>query len=87
MSHPHSIAALLDQYLKPILQSYDKDKNASLEKEELRKLLSDNLGVTPDKITQDQLDWHFSKIDEDGDGKITFQEYVTGTLFRSTISS
>ena len=37
--------------------------------------MADNLGVAPDQITQDQLDWHFSKIDENGDGKITFEEY------------
>jgi hypothetical protein len=38
----------------------------------LRALLADNLGVDESKITQDQLDWHFGKIDLDGDGKITF---------------
>ena len=57
------------------MKRYDKDNNSSLDKEELRQLLADNLGTTPDKITQDQLDWHFAKIDENSDGKITFDEY------------
>lgn len=76
MSHPHDLSNIIHDHLKPILQAYDKDKNASLEKEELRALLADNLGVPAAQITQDQLDWHFSKIDENGDGKITFEEYV-----------
>lgn len=62
--------------MKPILEKYDKDHNSNLEKEELRSLLADNLGVPSTSITQDQLDWHFDKIDEDHDGKITFEEYV-----------
>lgn len=62
--------------MKPILEKYDKDHNSNLEKEELRSLLADNLGVPAASITQDQLDWHFDKIDEDHDGKITFEEYV-----------
>lgn len=76
MNNPHDISSLIHDHLKPILQTYDKDRNSSLEKNELRNLLADNLGVTAEQITQDQLDWHFSKIDEDGDGKITFEEYV-----------
>jgi Ca2+-binding EF-hand superfamily protein len=38
--------------------------------------LADNLGVSAEDITQDQLDWHFNRIDQDHDGKITFDEYV-----------
>jgi hypothetical protein len=63
MKNEHDLSDLIHQHLKPILESYDKDKNAGLEKEELRQLLADNLGTTPDKITQDQLDWHFERID------------------------
>ena len=57
--------------------AYDKDKNATLEKEELRLLLADNLGMEPAAISQDMLDWHFERIDLNGDGKITFSEYVS----------
>lgn len=65
------------EHFKPIFLAYDKDHNQTLEKEELRDLLADNLGVDKASITQDQLDWHFKRIDEDGDGKITFDEYVS----------
>ena len=67
---------LIAAHFKPIFDAYDKDHNASLEKNELRALLADNLGVEPNQITQDQLDWHFDRIDENKDGKITFPEYV-----------
>lgn len=67
---------VVHQHFKPIFASYDKDMNSTLEKEELRNLLADNLGVEAKDITQDQLDWHFERIDLDGDGKITFDEYV-----------
>ena len=69
------LKALIEEHFKPIFDAYDKDKNTTLEKEELRALLADNLGVQPAEITQDQLDWHFERIDEDKDGKITFSEY------------
>lgn len=68
---------------KPIFLAYDKDQNATLEPNELRVLLADNLGVPAEDITQDQLDWHFNRIDQDNDGKITFDEYV----YISSISS
>ena len=67
------LRALIEQHFKPIFHAYDKDKNSTLEKEELRALLADNLGTNKDAITQDQLDWHFDRIDLDKDGKITFQ--------------
>jgi Ca2+-binding EF-hand superfamily protein len=51
----------------------------------LRALLADNLGVNENAITQEQLDWHFGKIDADNDGKITFNEYVI--LFLNVQSS
>lgn len=73
--------------MKPIFDAYDKDKNASLEKPELKLLLADNLGVSPNDITEDQLDWHFNQIDENKDGHVTFAEYVINILFSITTSS
>ena len=73
----NSLRELIHEHFKPIFQAYDKDQNSTLEKEELRDLLADNLGVSKAEITQDQLDWHFDRIDENKDGKITFEEYVT----------
>jgi len=57
------IKQIVHEYFKPIFLAYDKDQNSSLEKEELRQLLADNLGVAKEQITNDQLDWHFEKID------------------------
>lgn len=72
---------------KPIFLAYDKDQNATLEPNELRVLLADNLGVPAEDITQDQLDWHFNRIDQDNDGKITFDEYVYISSISSRTSS
>ena len=71
------IKELIHEHFKPIFNAYDTDGNSTLEKEELRKLLADCLGVDQKTISQDQLDWHFSKIDLNGDGKITFEEYFS----------
>jgi Ca2+-binding EF-hand superfamily protein len=68
--------AVIAKHFEPIFKAYDKDNNSTLEKEELRALLADNLGVNENAITQEQLDWHFGKIDADKDGKISFNEYV-----------
>jgi Ca2+-binding EF-hand superfamily protein len=86
MNNPHDLAPFLQEHINAILNTYDKDKNACLDKEELRNLLADGLGVAPASITQDQLDWHFSQIDENHDGKITFTEYVLMVLFSLTTS-
>lgn len=70
------LQAIIKKHFEPIFKAYDKDHNSTLERAELRALLADNLGVNESSITQEQLDWHFGKIDLDGDGKITFSEYV-----------
>ena len=61
--------------------------NSTLEKPELKIMLADNLGVPENQITEDQLDWHFGQIDENNDGKITFQEYVPINLYLRSIIS
>ena len=81
------LQAIIKKHFEPIFKAYDKDQSSTLEKEELRALLADNLGVNEAAITQDQLDWHFGKIDADNDGKITFNEYVqVYVMFSSVIS-
>ena len=60
--------------------AYDKDGNSTLEKEELRVMLADNLSMPKESITQDQVNWHFEQIDDDKDGQITFDEYVNGDI-------
>jgi len=39
------IKELIHEHFKPIFNAYDTDGNSTLEKEELRKLLADCLGV------------------------------------------
>lgn len=74
------LQSIIKKHFEPIFKAYDKDQSSTLEKAELRALLADNLGVNENAITQEQLDWHFGKIDADNDGKITFQEYVNSTF-------
>ncbi len=66
------IKATIKKHFEPIFKAYDKDHSSTLDKNELKALLADNLGVEESSITQEQIDWHFGKIDADGDGKITF---------------
>jgi Ca2+-binding EF-hand superfamily protein len=46
MAQNLDIKAIIQEHFKPIFFAYDKDQNSSLEKEELRALLADNLGVS-----------------------------------------
>jgi Ca2+-binding EF-hand superfamily protein len=63
MAQNLDIKEIVHEHFKPIFFAYDKDHNSTLEKEELKALLADNLGVNKEDITADQLDWHFDKID------------------------
>ncbi len=81
------LGAIIRKHFEPIFKAYDKDHSSTLEREELRALLADNLGVNQNAITQEQLDWHFGKIDADKDGKITFQEYVIDFVYLSSTTS
>lgn len=76
------LQAIIRKHFEPIFKAYDKDHSSTLEMNELRALLADNLGVSEAAITQEQLEWHFGKIDENKDGKITFQEYVLFWLIK-----
>lgn len=54
---------LIHKHFLPIFKAYDKDGSSTLEKNELRALLADNLGVAETDISEDQLEWHFNRID------------------------
>lgn len=66
------LKTIIYERFKPIFMAYDKDHSSTLEPNELKVLLADNLGVDEQDISQEQLDWHFGRIDENKDGKITF---------------
>lgn len=55
MNNPNDIGPYIQTHINAILQKYDKDRNSWIDKEELRLILADNLGVQPNAITQDQL--------------------------------
>lgn len=63
MAQNLDIKEIIHEHFKPIFFAYDKDHSSTLEKEELKALLADNLGVDKEDITPDQLDWHFDRID------------------------
>lgn len=45
------IKQIVLEHFKPIFLAYDKDQSSTLEREELRALLADNLGVDKKDIT------------------------------------
>lgn len=40
------LKAIIKKHFEPIFKAYDKDQSSTLEKDELRALLADNLGVS-----------------------------------------
>ena len=68
---------------------YDADKSGFLEKDEIKKLLNDacgELGAPP--ITDQQLDEVIKTVDDNGDGKFSFEELYTviGPIIKSQLS-
>ena len=68
---------------------YDADKSGFLEKDEIKKLLNDacgELGAPP--ITDQQLDEVIKTVDDNGDGKFSFEELYTviGPILKSQLS-
>lgn len=45
------IKQIVLEHFKPIFLAYDKDQSSTLEREELRSLLADNLGVDKSDIS------------------------------------
>jgi hypothetical protein len=45
------IKQIVLEHFKPIFLAYDKDQSSTLEREELKALLADNLGVAPESIS------------------------------------
>lgn len=46
------LKAIIRKHFEPIFKAYDKDHSSTLELNELRTLLADNLGVNENAITQ-----------------------------------
>ena len=68
----------LKDIVKKAFDLYDEDKSGFLEREEIKKLLNDacgELGAPP--ITDQQLDEVIKTVDDNGDGKFSFEELFT----------
>ena len=67
--------AEIEEIVKKAFEIYDVDKSGTLERDEVKKLLNDACGeLGADAITDEQLDAVISTVDENNDGKISFEE-------------
>lgn len=79
----------LDKIVKKAFSLYDTDKSGYLEREEIKKMFNDVVGdrkifsdefgkfmarISGSRMTEEQLDESIKKIDENGDGKFSFEE-------------
>ena len=61
--------------MKKAFEIYDVDKSGTLERDEVKKLLNDACGeLGADAITDEQLDAVISTVDDNNDGKISYDE-------------
>ena len=65
----------IGEIVKKAFEIYDVDKSGTLERDEVKKLLNDACGeLGADAITDDQLDAVISTVDDNNDGKISYDE-------------
>ena len=57
-------------------QAQQNNENDLIDKEEFKRLMTDTFEPLNIPVTQDMVDWNFSKIDTDNSGRITFKEYM-----------
>ena len=79
----------LKDIVRKAFDLYDADKSGYLEREEIKKLLNDacgELGAPP--ITDQQLDEVIKTVDDNGDGKFSFEELfvVIGPILQQQLS-
>merc|ERR1712062_118837 len=82
--------AELEVIVKKAFELYDADNSGYLEREEIKKLLNDacgELGAPP--ITDAQLDEVIKTVDDNGDGKFSFEELykVIGPILESQMAN
>ena len=65
----------IGEIVKKAFEIYDVDKSGTLERDEVKKLLNDACGeLGADAITDEQLDAVISTVDDNNDGKISYDE-------------
>ena len=62
----------IDEDYKAIFEKYDKDKSGYLDRDEIIAVITEYKGRKP---TSKQVDRLLSKIDENNDGKISYEEF------------
>jgi Ca2+-binding EF-hand superfamily protein len=65
----------IEDIVRKAFEIYDTDKSGYLERDEIKKLLDDACGeLGADEITDEQLEQVIKTVDENGDGKFSFDE-------------
>ncbi|CAE7258049.1 CABP5 [Symbiodinium natans] len=67
--------------LKDVFDKYDADGSGQIDHSEFREVLCCLLGAAPDDISQQMLDRYWVEADVNGDGDISFEEFVAPCLF------
>ena len=65
---------LKDQYLRTAFKMFDKDNSGKIDASEIGALLSGE--EFKDLYTKEQLEGAIKEVDENGDGEISFEEFV-----------
>ena len=85
---PHPTEKDIEDIVRKAFEIYDTDKSGYLEREEIKKLLDDACGeLGADEITDDQLDAVIKTVDENGDGRFSFEELnkIIGPILKQNI--
>lgn len=78
----------IEDIVRKAFEIYDTDKSGYLERDEIKKLLDDACGeLGADEITDDQLEQVIKTVDENGDGKFSFDELnkIIGPILRQNV--
>jgi len=67
---------LRNDYLRTAFDMFDKDKSGKIDIGEISEMLGEE-GMQDIKVTKDQLQKYITEVDENGDGEIDFEEFVT----------
>ncbi|CAM9236042.1 unnamed protein product [Heterosigma akashiwo] len=72
---PEAVRAKFMQFIRPFFDKYDADHSGAIEMEEIRLVFKD----LNEKMSKPQFEGLFKVFDLNNDGKISFDEFVSGT--------
>jgi Ca2+/Na+ antiporter len=73
---PHAVQEDLREVLRDLFHQYDRDKNGTLDRSEVKQILFDLNEHY--RTSEKQVVDFFSKFDSDGDGRVDFEEFLHG---------